>query len=329
MKLDSYLCPRCGYASERKDAMKRHFYNKVRNCPAAKNDIELTDEIKQYVLANRRYHVQKQIINTVHNTINNYHQINNFIASMDVMDKLNKYITHKNLEITDFEDKVDNRYKRNVKRLEDANFKGCFKLKLNDLLDIIDAVSTIFNGVEDFNIMYDSQINKLKIFSYGEWKTHLIDSGLKEIIETIQCCYLDSYECYLIKKLKCNSTDYHQRAVLREHLEEYYKFLACFNTMPFIYQKDDKQLQEIDIDTEIDNNRHTVSLYNIEDEFMPIYFKMKEDIVTTEANKMKREVKDIIKKNTKSNVIDLNKKMVELFQMDEQFKNELLKNLTL
>ena len=40
-----------------------------------------------------------------------------------------------------------------------------------------------------------------------------------------------------------------------------------------------------------------------------------------EMNSIKKEVLDIVKRNTNRNIGEMNKKIVELFQMDENFKN--------
>jgi len=56
-KKDNYLCPRCHFSSNDKSAIRRHFYNLQKVCPATKNDIELTDEIKNYILNNRIYKI--------------------------------------------------------------------------------------------------------------------------------------------------------------------------------------------------------------------------------------------------------------------------------
>jgi hypothetical protein len=55
-----YTCPRCKYTTIHKNDMKRHLYNKKKDCPGSVNDIELTDEIKEKILKNRCYAVPKQ-----------------------------------------------------------------------------------------------------------------------------------------------------------------------------------------------------------------------------------------------------------------------------
>lgn len=56
---DNYLCIRCGFNTKIKNDIRRHFYNLKKKCPAIKNNIELTDEIKEYILNNRIYFIPK------------------------------------------------------------------------------------------------------------------------------------------------------------------------------------------------------------------------------------------------------------------------------
>jgi hypothetical protein len=59
-----YTCPCCGYTTTNKTDMRRHLYSNIKSCPKLLNDIELTDEIKDYILANRVYDPNKKIITT-------------------------------------------------------------------------------------------------------------------------------------------------------------------------------------------------------------------------------------------------------------------------
>ena len=58
-----YECIRCNYETSHKPDMKRHLYASKKVCPSVRNQIELTDEIKEEILNNRRYripHVKKE-----------------------------------------------------------------------------------------------------------------------------------------------------------------------------------------------------------------------------------------------------------------------------
>lgn len=67
-----YTCPRCGYKTTFCNDMRRHLYEKKRNCHGEVNNIELTDEIKDTIMRNKLYHIPKQDVpnKSLINTIN-------------------------------------------------------------------------------------------------------------------------------------------------------------------------------------------------------------------------------------------------------------------
>ena len=68
MVKENYTCIRCSYNTKLKPNMYRHFYfNK--KCPATNKDIDLTDDVKQYILNNRIYKNYKPNKNPIIKTI--------------------------------------------------------------------------------------------------------------------------------------------------------------------------------------------------------------------------------------------------------------------
>jgi hypothetical protein len=53
-KESNYECIRCCYETSQKNMMRRHLYLNKNICQALR-DIDLTDTIKEYILANRKY----------------------------------------------------------------------------------------------------------------------------------------------------------------------------------------------------------------------------------------------------------------------------------
>lgn len=322
-----YCCIRCGYTTPLKKNMRIHFYRKKRPCPASNHDIELTDEVKEYILTNRVYHLQIQKSDTI--IINTYHQINNIVEKMDVLDKITKYNEYKNIEMVDFEDRIEETYRVHAKKLEYDRYSS-FELTLQNLMEIIDTLTT-FTDIDRFNVIYDRIPNKLKIFHSGEWCCSLLDVGIKDIIMKIKECYLDFYECYLIRKINSPGCNAVYKSRMTELIDEYYKFLACFDIVPFVQGKNNNEIMYPP-----DNPQHhakvefhQADMYSIEDQFMARYNKMRTMMMASDLKKIKKDVQEIIKKNTSCSIIDLNKKMMEIIQMDEEFKKQVIMNITM
>ena len=329
MGKDEYQCPRCGYHSNQKGHMRSHLYMKKVMCPGTKSSINLSDEIKKHILENRVYNSASipDGNTTINTTIHNYHVMNALISGMDPLEKLTRYIDYKNVQITDIEDHLEETFLLKSKRLDQNKLKH-FSMSIPDMLEVVDSVTSMCQ-VDNFNIIYDEKLNKLKLFSCGNWKSQLIESGIKELIEKIQSCYLDSYECYLIRKA-ISSTPLEKKQA-EEHLEQYYKFIGCFGITPYVTDKNNNQIM-YNIDDEI---YHTpvissdLNEYSLQDMWYAKYKKIKDSINTQEHNKVTKSVKDIIKRNSRNNIIDLNKRMMELFQMDESFKKGIINEITL
>lgn len=318
-----YKCPRCGYTTFQKTDIKRHLYKRKYLCPGQETDIELTDEVKENVLKNRIY---SPPMKGEHSTIiYNYHNVNNFIAGMDAIEKLEKYMKHKNMAILGFEQCVEDRYAKTMRRLDNDTWKYGYELNKDDILEVIDQISKVQVNVdkvktfEDLNVYYDKNVDKLRIFD-GEWEEMLTNKGIKKILDTIKSYYLDSYECFLYRKIiKIDNCLSKQR--IKELLIEYYKFIGCFDVEPFIKNTEDK---DIGIDEHIFDNSDDDGGFTICDEYYPLYLKTRDNIKKSEINNLKKGVLDIIRKNSDRNISELNKKLFDLFTMDEGFKNSFI-----
>lgn len=321
---EDYLCPRCGYKTHHKSAMRMHFYDRVKVCTATLKDVALTQEVKEYVLANKIYHpppeakdqTPQQIIYNHMTNINNMTQL---LSTMSIEEKLSKYISHTNMEICDFEDKVEDYFKKQVKRLDSDTYNS-FRLTLNDMLDVVDHVTDMCKNVENFNIYYDEVPNKLKIFTFGTWKSSLMDAGIQEMIEKIKACYLDSYECYLHRRFKSPAASAFQRSSTMEHILDYYKFLVCFDIPPCIHDMADHEV--------LGAPPPPSPTYDIQESWYPRYKALKDRVTISECNRYKRDVKEIVKRNTKCNTIELNRMIMDMLQVDTEFKRNILHDIS-
>jgi hypothetical protein len=309
-----YTCLRCGLTTIKKSDMKRHFYERKNICPATTNNIELTDDIKKHILDNRIYIIPKipksQIINN--NTQNN--QYNIIIKNMDTTEKLKTYLEFNDIKTIGIEFDVNDKYDTKIKRLEGNRYKYGMHLKENDILDIVDNISKVSDNFEDFNVLYDADMNKVKLYSRS-WSPLLVDAGVKKLIEIIQDSYLYAYEMYLLKKIHNGKIiNEFERNKYKLSLEEYYKFMNIFDIQPYCVDKTDDDIIENGSDE-----------FTIQDKVYKLYNEMK--ISKSESNKLKKTVTDIIKNNSKYNIKELNKKVISLININKEFKDDIYKKI--
>lgn len=342
IKRPEYTCYRCGYCSPKKDHMKRHLYDLKKQCPGIDNNIDLTDEIKECILDNRIYKPPNNIQNVVsinNNTIigniNTYNQINNLISNINPMNKVAKYFEYKNINPCNFEDMVENRYERDIYRLENDSYRVPKQLRTEDFYDIVDDLTLVSSGYsKDFdmlNSLYDDKSNRLNIYTDGEWQSYLLDKGVICMIDNIKTYYLDTYEVYIIRKIHSDDIllSCQMKNELKERLIEYYRFIVCFGLNTFLYDKNDTQILYNTNDNRysLSISKHDISHFKIVDTYVSLYNDVKNNLKVIEQSKMQKKIKEIIKYNTKTNISDLNKKVIEILEMDEDFKRDLLKIL--
>ena len=219
---------------------------------------------------------------------------------MDPVTKLTLYSQYKNIKPVNVEKYLKEVFAKRSQRLA-TNKMIDFSMTIDDMMEIVDIATTMC--VEKICIVYDEQLHKLKFFTCGEWKSQLFDGGVKYLMRKIQEHFFDYYECYLLRKIT-NASSAFDKTVIAEHLEAYYKFIACFEIPPFIATNNDRQIL-------FDSDRDSSSLdaYSIQDTWYPRYKKAKTTM--TKCNKITNAVKDVIKRNIRNNVIELDKKLSE------------------
>ena len=307
--------------------MRKHLLSLKKPCPSSRLTIELTDDIKQDILDNRVYHLPEPPTNPHINIINNINTNNtiaNFVNKLEIKDKLGKYLDFKQLELQDLGTTLEEKYGSKVRRMERNGFKYGFVLQAQDLMGVIDEMSSIKRDdatFEDLNLMFNPKYQKLMIYDNGDWDEHLIDNGISRIIVLVKEYFLDTYEIFLIRRIR-------EALTALEHLTDYYKFIACFRAQPYIKgQPDNKILYNSDDPRfEAESAFHDISAHSIVDHFYPKYQEISDGLSRGEISEMKRKVLEIIKRNSSRNIDEFNKRIVDLIRMDDGFKATIFQN---
>lgn len=301
---------RCGYFTILKADMKKHLYLKKKPCPAQEALIELTDDIKQQIMDNRVYIPPPPPPPAAAPSINNT-TINAYFANMDVFEKIKRYTDHTNKQITCFEQSIEDRYANIVTKLDNDSYHS-YELKIENLYEAIDEISNVCRckNLHDLNIYYDNDVDKMHIYE-EEWEEMLMIIGTKRVVETIKTYHWDMYECYLLRKIY-GSGDWRHKQHCNELLEEYFQFIGCFNLPPFCKDKEDVEILKDGVGGK--------GSFDISERYYAKYIKVRDALTNSTINSIKKNVADIIKKNSKRNAKQLNDTIMGLFKMDEVFK---------
>jgi hypothetical protein len=354
--LPPYQCPRCGYETSKSTNIRTHLYNKKKPCPGIKDTMELTDEIKEHILTHRIYQKTsaQQKAKVIINNYNQYNNINNIIAGMDAIDKLQHYMSFNGQSLIDFETTTTRTFQRDVDQLDNDARRG-YLLDTDKLLEVVEKASKPLTQLKDpirsHNVIFDNKLKELKIYDNGSWETMPFDRGTKEYMLCIQRNFLDSYERYLLRNIN-KLHEGQQKTEFKEMLEQYYMFIGCFKLDPFCKDADDDQIlrpvssseddedgddddgvfasdKESDDDDDDDNYSRSSSrgrspTTSLQWEYYPFYKRVIKSLSKAYINKMIRSVQDMLKRNSAKNVTELNRKITGLFHMDETFRDILL-----
>jgi hypothetical protein len=330
MEIIPYSCVRCNYTTKNKKDMRKHLYERKKMCPAPNpdNDIEMTDEIKEKILLNRRYTIPLKIKeDKPPTTIQNIHYnntMNNYVKNMDCLDKIKKYINYNDIDLVSIEDDLENKFSARVNKLEGNKFKFGYDIDENRLFDIIEEICKIRRGdFKKLNIVYDDKLKELNLFKSGSWETVILDRGLREIVSLLQDYFLNYYEKYLIMKIYCEINE-QEKMKYREDLERHYKLLGCFDLPPYIKDKNDLEIlgQYYKENPDSFEDKDEKEKYILEEKWLKLYNNTVDNTKKCDINKTKKNIIEILKNNTKRNMKELNIKVIELLNIDEEFKQE-------
>jgi hypothetical protein len=292
-------------------------------CPGSVMRIDITEEIRSIIMENRIYHLPvKAVVPTIGTVINQTNTVVNFINNMNIFDKLFKFVNHMNTEIIDFESTVESQYKTHNRKFLNDSFRGNVEYKEDNFLDMISDI-TEAKDIQNINVIYDSTTDRIYFsLGNGEWEKHRLRPGISFLVETLVLFYLKNYEIYIIRKLQTEKGA--SKTSLETALNTYYKFIGTFDIKPFVLGKNDFQIlynEDQDI-PQIES--YNIDAHRIVDDCCGRYNHSCTTLTEPQKRATFKEVFDIIKQNNKLNITELNKKILDVLNVDNDFKLDML-----
>jgi hypothetical protein len=291
--------------------------------------LELTEDIKEIVLRDHFYKPEtptneKQMpsvtINQVNNQIlNNFNMINNMLNNLSDTDKLSKYLSYNNKRLTDHEDYLENKFANRNDKLENNKYNEGYLLQLEDIYKVIDDVTCRSDDLENMNILYDKDSKRFRIYSCGKWESFMESFGIKTIIRLLKSYFLDNYEKYLLCNLYGFEYTKLNRVKLKEYLDIYYHFLASMELDPIIATSLDEDI----FGRLVKENEPNYMVNRLVDEFI----KIKKSVKKSEINGTNKKILNLLKDNHSHNLKNLNKSILEILKVDEEFSNLLMDSI--
>ena len=229
------------------------------------------------------------------------------------------------MELTGLEDKIEELYEDEVERLRTDN-RPCGKYSQEDFLDMIHNVTkSKEQNMDDFSVVYNKEEDRMYFAAGGKWEDYQCYVGVKYMIENIIDYFLQNYEVYLIRKMESTHC-IQEKGSLAESLDTYYSFIASFGISPYIHNRADAQILYNEDDARYTDvvDRNDSDAFAVVDRYLKTYAHMKSALTDLEKKHNIKSVVDIIKTANKTNIRELNKRIMSILHVDEEFKQALM-----
>ncbi len=339
-----YECPRCKLFTKKKGNIRDHF-NRKKPCVALFDNIVLTPEIIEHVLANKKYtppvvtpptpapsttmtaidqvppaQVSQNInngINQLNQLINSNNTVYNYIINLDTIAKHTELLSYKNVEGMDFESHVDEKYEKTREKFSKeaiGRLHHQIDLKEQNFIDMVyDATISKKKDLSDMCVFYTQQDNRIFIsVGGGTWNEMSCDEGTKTILYALVDYHHQKYEIAIIRFLEGSFPADHATAM--QSLEDYYRFIASFDIPPSIRDKNDTQIMYNEDDKRYDDTilRQDIHNHRIVDKYCDIYMKVSDSITAAQKKVLCKRVLDEIKTTSKKNIRELNNTIMDI-----------------
>lgn len=163
------------------------------------------------------------------------------------------------------------------------------------------------DDLSDVDVIYNENYNRIE-FHIG------VAKGVTYLIDILVSSYLNYYEVYLIHMVEYGTMV--DKLTAYSSLVEYYKFTSMFDVKPFVQGKHDSEVLYNDDDV----HQSIIPSYRVVDTYKELYDLCKSGTTLSQRRELHKAVLDIVKNSTKTNVIEINKQIMTLLNMDEEFK---------
>jgi hypothetical protein len=310
-------------------------YKRQKQCPIIVNDIELTDDIKDYLMVNRIYktkqpsktHTDKKLVQKITNNTNtdnsqktkNINTLNyNVYINLDPGKKMEYYHKSLNHQLETIDDLILRIYEKEIENMN--NNDGDYAYSITDFIDIVDNVIRskdiehkdcvlVHERKESATACYNQRQEKPSI--YPEWELLENEKSANIIVEIIQHNLWNTYELYLLQKI-----ERYKNPETIKYLLLYYTFISSFDLKPYVYF--------VSSDSEILYNQDEeeyshFALDTLKRKYMDIFEKNNTSMLEMCRTTIYHVVKILIANNGSNSISSIDKKIQDVLIKDPNY----------
>jgi hypothetical protein len=300
--------------------MNLHLYKKKKVCPTIVNNIELTDEIKKYILKNQAYKIPevtpevKEVKPEVKEVKPEVKEVKPEITP-EVKAEVKPEVKEVTPEITP---EVKPEVKPKVKEVK-PEVKSKVKEVKPEVKEVTPEIKEVTPEVKEVKTEVKPKIKTEVKEVKTEVKTEVVEINYDELymqlmmllklaLKSLKNTVFDPYEMYLIHFMENENFD--------QKIRDYYKFIATFGLNPIVKNKSDNFIQYYRFYRDKEHLDLAEKTFNLSEKYMNLYTSEKSKLIHIERQLLTKKVMEIIfiKKE-----IENYEQIGKLFNMDEEF----------
>ena len=305
MSKPPYTCPRCDYTAAQKNDMRRHL-NSKRECPQFKMVVELTDEVKEFILKNRIYKPPVSPIASNITQIIQYNQVNNYVNQLNIKEKAEAVLEHRGIPPLCVFKKIEGELKREHKFMERKGI-DFYLDDLESFADIVERVC-VCQTLSEISVLYTPKTDQLHIFGDKSWNSMPIKEGTVRVMSLLNDIFFYHYERYLIlQMMHHDASNPIRKTFIMEKLGKLYNILVTFDLLPLVNEEATSH-----------NDSNSTTYVEVEE-----YKKVARNLDRKEKAIIFNRMVETVKKCNKTILCQLNNAVIEILECDPNFVKKI------
>lgn len=268
--------------------------------------VELTDEVKEFILKNRIYKPPVSPIASNITQINKYNQVNNYVNQLNIKEKAEAVLEHRGIPPLCVFKKIEGELKREHKFMER---KG-IDFYLDDLESFANIVERVCmcKTLSEISVLYTPKTDQLHIFCDKSWNSMPIKDGTVRVMSLLNDNFFYHYERYLIlQMMHHDASNPIRKTIIMEKLGKLYNILATFDLLPLVNE-----------DATSHNDSNSTTYVEVEE-----YKKVARNLDRKEKAIIFNRMVETVKKCNKTILCQLNNAVIEILECDPNFVKKI------
>jgi hypothetical protein len=268
--------------------------------------VELTDEVKEFILKNRIYKPPVSPIASNITQIIQYNQVNNYVNQLNIKEKAEAVLEHRGIPPLCVFKKIEGELKREHKFMERKGI-DFYLDDLESFADIVERVC-VCQTLSEISVLYTPKTDQLHIFGDKSWNSMPIKDGTVRVMSLLNDIFFYHYERYLIlQMMHRDASNPIRKTFIMEKLGKLYNILVTFDLLPLVNEEATSH-----------NDSNSTTYVEVEE-----YKKVARNLDRKEKAIIFNRMVETVKKCRETILCQLNNAVIEILECDPNFVKKI------